>query len=576
MATGSLNRVVPQLRAAGLVRGGTAGDAELLEQFVSGRDERAFEGLVRRHGPMVFAVCRRVLRHTQDAEDAFQATFIVLAHKAATVFPRGNLAGWLHGVAFKTALKARYRAARRVEVETRVPPRTSPEMHPDTNWAEVEPLLDQELAGLPEHYRLPIVMCDLEARLRSEVAGVLGCSEGTLSSRLTRGRRLLADRLRRRGVYLSVAALAAGLTGRSAVAEPLIRATVCVGVDGAGTVPPNVADLATGVMKSMFLKKLQTAAFAAVAVAALALVGTGAYRGHASAPVPKTAPVPAADEKRTADILADAEYRLLTHRKVIKDMKCDMDQFDRIMDILEEASKKASQKTNEAMGQVRVNAAGGPPDIEALNKALRDAQEIGETEFRKAAGTVATDILTPAQRKRFCEIDLQARGPAAFTNPTVVKALDITAKQKEQFEANVKQVEEDIAQVFQTKPQFAPALPGGPGGGVGVIARFNPVDHEKVVRDARAEGMKRALAVLTDEQRAGWQKLVGAPFTHPLPINSTKGVRANVGGFGGGAIMPAVPVLPAPAIPAVPGRVQVIPAVPVQPPVAVPPVAPGK
>src|SRR5437868_13572921 len=113
MAAGSLVNVLPRLRDVSLAPHEAAGDAELLERFVSVRDEVAFEVMLRRHGPMVFAVCRRVLRHTHDAEDAFQATFLVLAHKAAAVSPRANLAGWLHGVAHKTALKARHRAAHR-------------------------------------------------------------------------------------------------------------------------------------------------------------------------------------------------------------------------------------------------------------------------------------------------------------------------------------------------------------------------------------------------------------------------------------------------------------------------------
>ena len=189
MAIGSLAGVIPRLRGVALVSHGTMTDAELIERFVSRRDELAFEMIVRRHGPMVFAVCRRVLRHAHDAEDAFQATFLVLAHKAATVLPRNKLAGWLHGVAHRTALKARHRAAGDRRSKEHVPARGQDQMQPDTNWDEVEPLLDQELAGLPERYRLPIIMCDLEGRLRSEVALSLACSEGTLSSRLTRGRR---------------------------------------------------------------------------------------------------------------------------------------------------------------------------------------------------------------------------------------------------------------------------------------------------------------------------------------------------------------------------------------------------
>src|SRR5262245_45810706 len=150
MATGSLAGVIPRLRAAALAPTGAAGDAEVLDRFVTRRDADAFEALVRRHGPMVLAVCRRVLRHTQDAEDAFQATFLVLAHKAAAVSPRSQLAGWLHGVAHRTALKARHRAARRAAAERRAPARSTEPMPPAPDWDGSELLHDQALAAPPE------------------------------------------------------------------------------------------------------------------------------------------------------------------------------------------------------------------------------------------------------------------------------------------------------------------------------------------------------------------------------------------------------------------------------------------
>ncbi len=569
MAIGSLAGVIPRLRGVALVSHGTLSDAELLDRFVSRHDEMAFEVIVRRHGPMVFAVCRRVLRQVQDAEDAFQATFLVLAHKAATVSPRNKLAGFLHGVAHRTALKARHRAVRRSEVEKKVPPRGLEPMQPDTNWDEVEPLLDQELAGLPERYRLPIILCDLEGRLRTEVAVTLGCSEGTLSSRLTRGRRLLADRLKRRGVRLSGAAIAIVLAERSTVlAEPLIRATVPAALSVVSTsaaagcaVSPSVADLATGVMKSMFLKKLQTVAvatFVAFAVAALALTGLVADRSEA-APVPAGAPVPEA--KGGDELPPDLNGRLLMNRKVIKDLKCDMDQFDRIMDLLEDAEKKAAQKSSEAMNQIKFNVQNGNPA--AIEQMFKDAQEEGEKEFRKVV-SVATGTLTPAQRKRLREIDLQARGPAAFTTPAVAKALDLSAKQKEQMEANAKQFEDDLAQATQ-KP--FPAGVGGAvkfngaaaGGGQVVVKGVAQFDNEKVIQDTRAEGMKRAMAVLTEEQTAAWKKLVGEPFTHPL--GNLKGPRGGAGFFAPGRMVPAAPAQ------ILPGKV-----IPVQPP---PPVGPG-
>lgn len=575
MAIGSLAGVIPRLRGVALVSHGTLSDAELLDRFISRRDEVAFEVMVRRHGPMVFAVCRRVLRQVQDAEDAFQATFLVLAHKAATVLPRNKLAGWLHGVAHRSALKARHRAARRLEVEKKVPARGQDEMQPETNWDEVEPLLDQELTGLPERYRLPIILCDLEGRLRTEVAASLGCSEGTLSSRLTRGRRLLAERLKRRGVRLSGAAIALLLSERAnLLAEPLIRATVPAALSAVSAssavsfaVSPNVAALATGVMKSMFLKKLQTVAvatfvaFAFAAFAALALTGLVAHRSVA-APVPTGAPVP--EVKGGDELPPDLNGRLLMNRKVIKDLKCDMEQFDKIMDLLEDADKKAAQKATEAMGQLRNN--GGNINPAAIEQMFKDAQEEGEKEFRKVV-SVATGTLTPAQRKRLREIDLQARGPAAFAMPTVAKALDLSPKQKEQMEANVKQAEDDTAQATQRQIPVGGAgvvkLNGAAGGGNVVVNGVAQFDSEKVAQDARAEGMKRAMAVLTEEQTATWKKLVGEPFTHPL--GNLKGPRSGGGMFriGGGGFVPGVQI--APAVPAVPAQVIPVQGVPIKP-----------
>src|SRR5205823_10037738 len=138
-------------------------------------DEASFEALVLRHGPMVLGVCRRVLRHEQDAEDAFQATFLVLARKADTVRPRGAVGNWLYGVAHRTALEARRSAARRRAKEAMAVPRKAA----DGEQAERRELLDEALAGLPRAHREVIVLCDLEGRGRKEVAGLLGCPEGT-------------------------------------------------------------------------------------------------------------------------------------------------------------------------------------------------------------------------------------------------------------------------------------------------------------------------------------------------------------------------------------------------------------
>src|SRR3954451_15585984 len=158
--------VIEHLRTAVILRDGAAlGDAELLGCFVEDRDETALAALVKRHGPMVWGVCRRLLSH-HDAEDAFQATFIVLARKADSVKPREMVGNWLYGVARQAALQARTAARRRArEIQVTQMPDTEA---PQDRWADVRPILDEELSRLPDHYRAAIVLCDLEGRSRKE------------------------------------------------------------------------------------------------------------------------------------------------------------------------------------------------------------------------------------------------------------------------------------------------------------------------------------------------------------------------------------------------------------------------
>ena len=165
MATASITDFLQNLRRASLLREQGPTDSQLLECFAQSRDEGAFEALVYRHGPMVLGVCRRILRNNHDAEDAFQATFLVLASRARTVKPRHMLVGWLYGVACNTALKLRGRVARRrvKEREAAAMPRPDP---PSDAWLHLEPLLDLEVRGLPDKYRVPIVLCDLEGKTR--------------------------------------------------------------------------------------------------------------------------------------------------------------------------------------------------------------------------------------------------------------------------------------------------------------------------------------------------------------------------------------------------------------------------
>lgn len=174
-------------------------DRQLLERFVTGNDPDAFRVLVERHGPMVLSVCRNVLRESHDVEDAFQNTFLALARRAGTIQKRDTLGPWLHRVALRVALRARFQAGRR-RIRERVH-RDSPQDHPlgpaDLSFL---PMLREEVSRLPDHYRLPVVLCYLEGKTNEDAAVALQCPVGTIKGRLWRARQTLRDRLTRRGL----------------------------------------------------------------------------------------------------------------------------------------------------------------------------------------------------------------------------------------------------------------------------------------------------------------------------------------------------------------------------------------
>src|SRR5262245_42503422 len=164
MPTSQINEVVRQLRKAALRHEGAGlADGQLLGCFIEERDEAAFAALVRRHAAMVWGVCRRLLRNHQDAEDAFQATFLVLVRKATSIVPREMVGNWLYGVANQTALKVRAATARRGSRERQVTDMPEPTLEPDL-WDDLEAVLDRELSRLPDRYRAAIILCDLEGK----------------------------------------------------------------------------------------------------------------------------------------------------------------------------------------------------------------------------------------------------------------------------------------------------------------------------------------------------------------------------------------------------------------------------
>jgi RNA polymerase sigma factor (sigma-70 family) len=297
MPTGTLSKIVRHLHRAALRGGaGDVADGCLLEAFVLKRDEAAFAALLRRHGPMVLGLCRRVLGCPHDADDAFQATFLVLARKAASVVPRERVGPWLYGVAYRTACKARAAASRRRAVERQgalLPEPAAPAGREPADWL---PLLDRELQRLPERYRAPVVLCELEGRSRKEAARMLCLAEGTVSSRLARARRLLARRLRRCGFALSAVSLALVLKDQVAAnVPPSLRAATMQTLSGsvpsnavAGACSARVAALTEGVIKAMWISKLKTVGMLALVVALVA-GGAVALAGRVAAQKPSQA-----------------------------------------------------------------------------------------------------------------------------------------------------------------------------------------------------------------------------------------------------------------------------------------------
>jgi RNA polymerase sigma factor (sigma-70 family) len=307
---GNLRRVISPNPASRIA------DAQLLERFLQCRDELAFEMLVWRHGSMVLNVCRRVLRDSHEAQDAFQATFLIFVRKLRSIGKREAVGSWLYKVAYRVALRAKERtAARRLEPHAdldQLPGMSADDPAQTAAWRDLRPVLDEEVNRLPEKYRTPFVLYYLEGMAYPEVAEELGCPKGTVSSRLTTAKGLLRKRLLRRGVALSAALFAGTLTKASSAAMTIALTTKMTKTihfmasgktAGADVVSAQALTLAEGVMKAMLMSKMK---LAAVLVLAVGLLGFGAtvaiQQGVQGAPpAAGTTPKPPAttDDKRS-------------------------------------------------------------------------------------------------------------------------------------------------------------------------------------------------------------------------------------------------------------------------------------
>ncbi len=518
-------------------------DDALLADFFAVRDESAFAEIVRRHQRTVWGVCRRVLANTADAEDAFQATFVVLARRGRTLAERGSVGGWLYRVAQRVSLKARAVAAKRRRTEAKATrTEVAPEVHsPD---ADLIAVIGEELDRLPEKDRLAVIVCDLDGLSRAAAAVRLGWNEGTLSARLHRARKRLAEALRQRGVTAPTAVLAALLAAGpapAAVAGATAGLAAAVAVSGltVRAVSASVAALVHSTLKEMTMR-IATKVLATVALMA-GLLGTGWGVLPGALPTAAAAPVP---EKPAADKVPDlppAAYQLLHNRKVLKDLKCTPEQRVNVEDYFDEQNEKqAAGGLREIAFNINIAAGANPAQIQEQIEAQMKAQQEAAGKLAKTAGE---KYLTIKQLVRLGQIAVQQRGVEAFADEKLVANLKLTAEQKKLV---AEAVEDTKA---PTGPGGVAMAGGGPGGMVQNI-RFDAVGLKDGTKVKAA--VAKVEAGLTKEQLAEWKKVTGEKVGFEL--HPHYGVR--LGGF-----------MAAPAFQAVPFAFPL----PVAPPQAVPP-----
>lgn len=508
MPTSPIRSVIQRLRQAALVGNDTEPtDAQLLQSFVNHRDETAFAALVRRHGPMVLGVCRRIVGNFHDADDAFQATFLVLVRKAASLRKRELLGNWLYGVAYRTALKAKAATARRHAKEKKVKGMPIHQACAEAGWHELQQVLDRELSRLPDHYRVPIVHCELQGKTRKEAARQLGIPEGTLSSRLAMARRMLAKRLSRHGLAFSGGALAAMMSANGAsacVANALLVSTVQTAMlfaTGRAAATVQAVALAEGVVKAMLLAKLRIV-FTGLLIAAVVFSGTATLLHKPI--VAEASPMQTATKK---SVERQEEWKP-------PPLPPDIPRWGPVGRplYLVIANPVVQAELNLDIGQRKAVAAMIAGILEPLRKwrQLESDELAGRHAFaKKVAKKGLPRILNQRQQERLSEIDLQQRIPMIAGDKEVAAKLKLTESQQRAlhglaFELRVMRAASrflNVNDVYKNQyPKYKDEM---------------QAERQQIIQDtvkSQAEYREQIEAVLTNEQKTQLRAMLGKKF----------------------------------------------------------------
>jgi RNA polymerase sigma factor (sigma-70 family) len=478
-----MSRLLAALRrfaASTAAEGGSPDDA-LVRRFLDHGDEAAFAEVVRRHGPMVWGVCKRVLGHDDDAEDAFQATFLILVRRAGDVRPRSAVGNFLYGVAYYTSVKARTMRTRDRIRRAAADPATMAKADGPTPDGDLMAAVDAELAGLPATFREAIVLCDVEGLTVKAAAERIGRPAGTVASRLARGRKSLAERLTRRGI---VPAVVSAVAVPPTVAETALKAAVGLAASHSlARLPDRVRDL---VAAAAGVGRGKRTAVLLVAGVVVATIGTGvAVLAEPARPretVTRPTPVPTAPPAPVEPMpdLADpyGVGGLLRTEEAARELNLNREQ--RV--ILERRNLDRQNRT------VLEYQKGGDPAT------LEDRVRAVETASAEVLWNGLGDVLTPAQIRRLVQMELQRTLPETCARPSVGRAIRLTTGQQAAADRIVAEYLADATRDF---------------------GKRNLVTWGAIPSDRKVAAVEKFLVLLTPDQRANWDRLLGPPYIPP-------------------------------------------------------------